>query len=107
LPEHAALPRTFLGVRLELTKVVDLNEGRLRQRLGVSLGRLLNEDWRRINDAGTEAATQAIGRAAYEAGFQGIVVPSAAKRSGANIVVFPDRLGVEGLLELVKVDELP
>lgn len=107
VPEHAALPRTFVGVRLDLARVLDLRDGRLRQRLGVSLKRMLAEDWRLVNDGGQEPVTQALGRAAYEVGFQGILVPSAAERSGANIVVFPDRLGSDGTIEPVDLEDDP
>ena len=107
IPEHAALPRTFVGVRLGLARVLDLRNGRLRQRLGVSLNRMRTEDWRWVNDGGQEAVTQALGRAACEVGFQGILVPSAAELSGSNIVAFPGRLGSTGTIELVELEEDP
>jgi len=40
IPEHAALPRTFVGVRLGLARVLDLSNGRLRQRLGFSVRKI-------------------------------------------------------------------
>ncbi len=107
VPEHAALPRTFVGVDLDLARVLDLCDGRLRQRLGVSRKRMLAEDWRSVNDGGEEAVTQALGRAAYEVGFQGILAPSAAERTGTNIVVFPDRLGSDGTIKPVDREDDP
>ena len=39
--------------------------------------------------AGTEPITQAIGRAAFEHLAEGLVVPSAQRAGGVNIVFFP------------------
>lgn len=105
IPEHAALPRVFVAVRLDLVRVLDFREGRLRQRLRVSRKRMLGGDWRKSNDLGEEAVTQALGRAAVEAGFEAILVDSAAARAGANIVVFPESLSAESTLEAVDLGD--
>jgi hypothetical protein len=53
---------------------------------------MTGEDWRRMNASGKEALTQAIGRAAFEAGFEGFIVPSAQDKRGQNLAVFQEKL---------------
>ena len=50
------------------------------------------EDWKAIQNRGEEALTQALGRACWQAGIEGILVPSAPSPKGVNAVFFPDRL---------------
>jgi RES domain-containing protein len=92
LPAESALPRVFSAVEAHLSELLDLSDGTIRQRLQVSLERMLGEDWREINDRGKDALTQAIGRAALQAGFEGLLVASAQDRNGRNLVVFPEKL---------------
>lgn len=72
---------------------LDLCDGGVRVSLRVSEDRIVGADWEAENRAGREAVTQAVGRAAAEAGFEGLVVPSAADPGARNVVVFVDRLG--------------
>jgi RES domain-containing protein len=64
-------------------------------------------DWRSENAAGHEAVTQSMGRAAFELGVQGIIVPSAVKRTFKNLNVFPAQLGGTGRLTILRSDKLP
>lgn len=86
------LPRVFLELRLTLSHLLDLCDGNLRQHIRVSRQRMLECDWQREQDAGQEALTQRLGRAARACGYEGLLVPSAVAPSRVNIVVFPDRL---------------
>jgi hypothetical protein len=43
-------------------------------------------------DKRREALTQAVGRIAFEAGLEGLLVPSAQVRKSKNLVVFPENL---------------
>jgi RES domain-containing protein len=52
----------------------------------------LREDWRAIQERGHESTSQAIGRAAWRAGLEGLIVPSHARPKESNIVLFPDNL---------------
>ncbi len=94
--------RVFCAVELDLSRVLDLTAGEVRRRLVVSQSRMVAEDWRRQADAGKEALTQAIGRAAFSAGIEGLLVPSAALRGGANMVVFPPNLEPRSRVREVK-----
>ena len=92
IPDADALPRVLVALDASLASLADLTDGGARRILGVSRRRLRSEPWRRAADAGREALTQAIGRAAFAAGLEALLVPSSASRAGANLVVFPERL---------------
>ncbi len=94
--------RVFCAVEVELFRVLDLTAGEARRRLVVSQARMLAEDWRRQMDAGEEALTQAIGRAVFSAGIEGLLVPSAALRGGTNMVVCPTNLEPQSRVREVK-----
>jgi len=49
-------------------------------------------DWRRDNQNGNEAVTQAWGAAFVAAGFEAAIVSSAAAPDGTNLVIFPENL---------------
>lgn len=53
-----------------------------------------------------ESASQALGWAAYAAGFQGLRVPSKADPKGANVLVFPQNLTRRCRLEVMNADDL-
>ena len=99
-----ALPRVLVALEVRLVETGDLTSGTARKRLRVSRRRMRAEPWRRSQEGGREALTQAIGRAAFEAGFEALIVPSAADPAGANLVVFPGRLSPGSRLT---VRELP
>ena len=79
-------------MRLRATRVLDLREGALRRRLRLSLAAIRATDWRRENRQGREAPTQAWGAVLAAAGFEAVVVPSAAAPTGVNVLVFPANL---------------
>jgi RES domain-containing protein len=92
LPIEEALPRILASVRIVLQRVLDLTNSVTRKHLGLTRDALLNEDWRGANSRGDEALTQAIGRLAWEAEWEGLLVPSAADHDGVNLVIFPSNL---------------
>ncbi len=92
IPTHRALPRTFLAIDVRLRRVLDLTRGIVRRHLRVSRRRMVEEEWRRIQNRGREALTQAIGRAAHGAGLEALHVPCAALADGSNLVIFPENL---------------
>jgi filamentous hemagglutinin len=107
IPVESAMPRVTVSVRVQLGRVLDLTDGPTRSVLRVSARRMLDEPWREEQAAGREALTQAIGRLARELGWEGLLVPSAARRGGANLILFPDNLDRGSTLEIVNVGELP
>jgi RES domain-containing protein len=85
-----ALPRTMVAVNTRLSNVIDLTLGTTRKLLGVSATRMRGDDWRKLNRRGAESLTQAIGRATYESGVEGLIVPAC--DGGKNVVWFPGNL---------------
>lgn len=100
LPLPADLHLVVRAVHVDLRDVLDLRVGAVRRALRVSESRMLDVAWRAENAAGKEAVSQAVGRAAADAGFGGLVVRSAAVPGGLNVVVFVDRLGRSDRLSL-------
>lgn len=90
--------RIFCVLETRLASVLDLTDGAFRRRLRVSEARMRGTDWRRAVDEGEESITQAVGRAAFESGLEGLVVPSAPTSGTRNLVLFPDNLRAESLL---------
>jgi len=68
---------------------------------------MVSTDWRKEQNNGREALTQAIGMAAFAAGYEGLLVPSAATRNGPNLVVFRENLGKNSTLRSIDPDEMP
>lgn len=103
LPDEKALPSTLVCIALKASKVLDLTDGAIRQRLRVSLKRMIDpKQWRHDNYHNHESLTQAIGRTAYLAGFEALIVPSAADQpNGTNVVIFPDNLPGTNQLDVV------
>jgi RES domain-containing protein len=103
-----ALPRTIIGVEVELQRVLKLTDAAIRRRRGVTAGDLIRTDWQHAQDVlGREALTQEIGRLARDAGFEALLVPSAATRSGRNLDIFPDRLASTSYCRVLNADHLP
>ena len=104
---HTVFPRSMVAMKARLHDILDLTDGAIRKHLFVSRERLLNEDWRRAQDSGCEALTQAVGRAAHKVGFEGLLVPSKADPSSSNLVVFPHNLRVGSEIVFENEKELP
>jgi RES domain-containing protein len=84
------LPRMIVAVDVKLANVLDLTDGTVRKTLGVSATRMRGDDLRKLNRRGAESLTQAIGRAGYESGPEGLIVPAC--DGGRNVVWFPGNL---------------
>lgn len=100
-------PRVMTGVRLKVKCLRDLTDPKIRRKLGFRLDELTQEDWQAIQNDGEESWTQAIGRGAYCAGFEGLLAPSARDRRGKNVVIFPENLAATSTAELMAKSELP
>jgi RES domain-containing protein len=108
LPVAKAMPRVIVALEAKFQRVLDLTDGAVRRVLGVSEERMLGEPWREKQKKGREALTQAIGRLAFAANLQGILVPSAARRAGTNLIVFPANLDPpESWLRIINKADLP
>ena len=89
----------LLRIRCHLSRVLDLREERVRERLGLTLASLLGP-WLPWNATSSErgapaafAPSQRVGLAAYESRrFEAILSPSAKDVHGSCLAIFPDRL---------------
>jgi len=82
-------PRLLVAIEARLTRVLDLANSDNRRALNLTFTDLAAEDWRKLQSAGRESLTQALGRAVAETGGSGLLARSAAVRGGVNVVVFP------------------
>jgi len=82
LAPDAFLPRDFYGYEVQLTALLDLRAPDHRETLHLLEGDITSDDLR---------ATQLIGEAAYIAGREGVLAPSAAGE-GHVLAVYLDRL---------------
>lgn len=80
-------------IKVKLRKVLDLTQAAVLAKLGLSKGDLVSPD---------RSITQAVSLQARKAGFQGLLVPSAAG-SGANLVVFENNLAEGCLIEVEEI----
>jgi len=94
----------LLGVAAGAVPHGALHAGIARDQRGV---RLIEEDWSAIQLSGEEPWTQAIGRGAAEARFEGILVPSARQLRGKNAVIFPGNLRRGSTVEAMAKEDLP
>jgi RES domain-containing protein len=88
-------PETVIAVfSVTLSSVLDLTEPEIRRRLGVGLKDLVNGDEARVS--------QAIGVAAYNEGFEGVIYPRPLNPKCRNLAIFSDRISSQNiqLLEL-------
>lgn len=81
--------QTRYSARLEFQALLDLTAPPVLASLGLKPADLTGCDWKAEQDAGREGLTQAVGRAAFELMAEGLVVPSARRAGGVNVVLFP------------------
>lgn len=107
-PLSAIRPRVVCGATVALSRLLDLTDARIRHEIGFSLNELLEEEWLALQQQGEESWTQAIGRGARAAGFEGLIAPSARDLpDGVNLVYFPEYLQAGSHVILLGADELP
>jgi len=80
----ALKPRVIVNLKVSLSNVLDLTDEKVQKKLGVGVADLTNPQDRRI--------PQQVGEAAFRAGFEGIVYPSATTPGAKNLLVFTDNV---------------
>ena len=101
-------PRVMAGATVKAKRLLDLTDANIRRKLGFALNELMDEDWQGIQNGGQESWTQAIGRGCRDAGFEGLIVPSARDRpQGKNLVIFPDKLAKGSSCKVIAKNDLP
>jgi RES domain-containing protein len=103
-----AMPRLIVSLEAKCQRVLDLTDGAVRRLLAVSERRMVEEPWRDEQKKGREALTQAIGRLAYAANLEGLLVPSSARPAGINLILFPANFDPpRSWLRIINKEELP
>lgn len=82
-------PRLLVAIEGQVNRMLDLTRPDYRRMMGLTLAELAAEDWRKLQEAGRESFTQAIGRAVAASGGSGLLVRSATVYRGVNVVIFP------------------
>lgn len=109
---YAAIPypiretRLVVALEVSLARVVDLTSAEILERLGVTEEELRREDWRKVQEQGFESLTQALGRAAFDAGAEGLLAQSARVKSGINVAYFPQNRQRGSKVRLWEAQEL-
>jgi len=83
--------RLHVCIGMCFTRVLDLTSAPVLRTLGLKVRDLQAEDWRKINGERHENLTQCVGRAAYAAGLEALLTPSAGVKGGVNIAFFPGK----------------
>ncbi|MFO1065384.1 MAG: RES family NAD+ phosphorylase [Pirellulales bacterium] len=107
IPLSAMMPRVTAAAQVNLSRVCDLTQGSVRRSIGFTRQQLISEDWRALQKAGVESWTQAIGRGCYLAGFEAMIVPSARRKQGKNIVLFPSKFAKTVKIMILGAEHLP
>lgn len=103
----ASLPRTIIGIRVRLSRVLDLTNPSVRRRLDIKKVDIIRPGWQHEQDVfKREAITQTIGRLVREVGFEALLVPSAVWVHGKNLNVFPDKLELGSIIQAENTDQL-
>ena len=97
---YEAMPRVFRALEVRLSAVLDLED--LPHPISRRLETALAEDWRVLQASGRESLSQAIGRAAFEAGLEALLVPSHARPGRTNLVAFPQNFRAESSLRVLR-----
>ena len=82
-------PRILVAIHFKLRGVLDLTDASVRRKLGVTLSEIRREDWRKLQERGSESLSQGLGRAAFRLGAEGVLNLSFAHHRGLNIAFFP------------------
>lgn len=106
-PDSKAAPLVFVTAGIDLERVVDLREGKVRQQLRISKAAICETDWRAENYHLREALTQAWGRAFVENGIEAVLVPSAAWPQGSNLVAFPGNFKKKSHFSVIRKIDWP
>ena len=106
-PDAKSTPIVLVTAAVKLGRVIDLRDGKIRQKLRIAEKIITGSDWRAENLSSCEAVTQAFGWAFFKAGIEGLLVPSAGWKKGANLIAFPTNLGRHSYLKVIKEVKWP
>jgi RES domain-containing protein len=100
-------PQLLVGMHWQLQAVLDLTSAATLKALKVTQRQLTSVDWSVVQTAGREPVTQAIARAAFEHLAEGLLVPSARRPGGVNIVYFASHRREGTIIQTIHPGALP
>jgi RES domain-containing protein len=96
----------LIGMHWDLQAVLDLTSPHILRLLKVKKSDILNCDWSAEQNAGREPLTQAIARAAFERLAEGLIVPSARRAGGVNVVYYPSHRRPGTLIQTLNTEAI-
>ncbi len=99
-------PRLLVAIELSLSAVLDLTRPEVLGILDLQAEELRAEDWRKVQEEGEESLTQAIGRAVFTQGGEGMLVPSARVGGGVNLAYFPENQRTISRVTVLEAEKL-
>ena len=106
MPVSKGFPKVVVALAVKLERVLNFTDVTLASLMPELMSSLLAEDWRALMARGEMSSSQAMGRAAFEAGLQGLLVPSKPDPTGVNLLVFPELLTKKCRLKVLNGAEL-
>ncbi len=101
-------PFTTVGIEVSVERLLDLTLPKVRRLLGVTVAEMIAPGWLVHQVGGEEPLTQAIGRLAFGAELEALIVPAAARRHDRNVLFFPGNFTPpRSYLRIVNRDKLP
>lgn len=101
------LGQLMVGMHWELQAVVDLTLPATLRALKVTHREIVTVDWDAEQTAGVEPVMQAIARAAFEHLAEGLIVPSARRKGGVNMVYYPSHRRDGTVIDTINPAALP
>jgi len=106
VPTPFRTPRLLVAIVFSLHAVLNLCDPAVLQNLGCKAEELRAEDWRKVQEQGVESLTQAIGRAVFANGGEGLLAPSARVNEGVNVVYLPENLRLDSRVQVLESEQL-
>jgi RES domain-containing protein len=100
-------PLLTVGMYWKLELLLDLREPFTLRALRLTYEDIAGVDWENEQANGREPVTQAIARAVFERQAEGLIVPSARRKEGINIVYFPTHRRKDSIIHVLKPESLP
>lgn len=107
IPAFEAMPRIFVAITIKIRCLVDFRDKATGQLFGLSVKGMMKADWRKVLNIGRIPMSQSLGRAAFEVGLEGMILPSAADPAGHNLVLFPANFKTGSQVSVMKAERLP
>jgi RES domain-containing protein len=93
------MPKVIVAIHVQ-ARIIDLTDPQMQATLPLPWSQFM-ADWRADNRNKLESLSQTLGRAAFAAGVQGLLVPSKPDPRGVNMVIFLSSTGDGATIKLL------